>query len=485
MRRGRIGQSVAFGSFLLAVVISGCGGPSSVAEKSAATASVPEKIPPAAMTALSLASAQVTETAGRAKPAVQTANDSPTAKPVVEPATKLPAPPNPVVLAEARQLAKVLDLRRLPSPDGSIVGATSATKLHVAVPVSVVDAVDFYLRKLEQLGWRRTGPQTAESITESFAQVSIGKDGYLLALTAMPGKPKESSVTIEHLGNLDARTLPRINGAEDQYSTQSSSLYFARGKVDVAAAALRRLMKSEGWQEYGQAASQTANRNDASDILFRKKGYSVRIFINKPASQPDKIAVQSSVATLEHDLPAPDDAKNVQIQESRWRLTCEVPRDISGTAEYYRKTMQSIGFPSPPHETPTGKAMTLSFESDDHDLVLVSLKAADEHTTQVKLEGYSAGFREAMKKAEVVAKAKREAEAKAASQAKAERAKAFEEASRRQDAMIDSAIGNALKEATQPSKQTDLSKKIQADVKTQLDKALKDAATNDPGDPDK
>jgi hypothetical protein len=241
-------------------------------------------------------------------------------------------------------------------------------------------------------------------------------------------------------------------------------------------------MKSNGWQEYDQAFSQSANRNDASDLLFRRKGYSVRLFINTPAAQPDKVAVQYSVATLEHDLPAPEDAKNVQIQDSRWILMCEVPRDMAATAEYYRKAMQGIGFMSPPHETPAGKSMSLSFESEDHDLVLVSLKAAGDRATQVKLEGYSAAFREAMKKSEIAAKAKRETEAKAAAKDKAERTKGFEEASKRQDAMINDAIGDALKEAAQPSKPSDLSKKIQADVKAQLDKALKGPGTNDPDD---
>ena len=77
------------------------------------------------------------------------------------------------------------------------------------------------------------------------------------------------------------------------------------------------------------------------------------------------------------------------------------------------------------------------------------------------------------------AQAKQEAEAKAAAQAKAERAEAFEEASQRQDAMINSAIGDVLKEATKPSKQTDPSKQIQAEINSQLEKALKGAGGKD------
>ena len=228
---------------------------------------------------------------------------------------------------------------------------------------------------------------------------------------------------MQHVGNLDTRTLPRVDGAEDQYSSQSSSLYFTTAKVDEATAKLRQLLKADGWQEYDRAFSQKADRPDASDLLFRKKAYSLGVSISKPAAQPNKSAVQYFVTTLARDLPAPADAKHVEIEDSRWILMCEVPRDLKATADYYRAAMREIGFSAPPRETPSGKSLTLSFESGDHDLVLVSLATTDEHGTKVKLEGYSAAFREAMKKAEAAAEVKREAREKAEAEAKAEMAK--------------------------------------------------------------
>lgn len=408
-------------------------------------------------------------------------------KPTVEPASEPAAPPKLVEPADAGQVVGVLDLKKLSAPEGSTVGGMSATKLQVTAPVSVATAVSFYRGKLEQLGWKRTGPEPAESVTDSFAQVSFGKDGYLLTLTALSSNPKESNVTIEHLGNFDARTLPRIDGAEDRYSTQSSSLYFAPGKVDEATAALRQLMKSGGWQAYDRGGSQAADLGEARDLLFRQKACSVRVFISKPAGEPDKVAVQCSVAMLEHDLPAPEDAQHVQIQDSRWILTCEVPRDIAGTAQYYRQAMPDIGFPSPPHESSADKSLSLSlsFEAEDHDLVIVSLKAAGDQVTQVKLEGYSAAFREEMKKAGATAQAKQEAEAKAAAQASAERAKESDEASKRQDAAVNRAVGDVLKEAMKPSEQTDPTDKIQAEINSQLENALKGVGTKDKDDPAK
>ena len=119
--------------------------------------------------------------------------------------------------------------------------------------------------------------------------------------------------------------------------------------------------------------------------------------------------------------------------------------DVKATAEYYRGAMREIGFPTLPHETALDKSFTLSFESGDHDLVLVSLTATDEHGTKVKLEGYSAAFREAMKKAAAAAAVKREAREKEEAEAKAERAKASKEASKKADAMFDAVLEKALK----------------------------------------
>ena len=242
-----------------------------------------------------------------------------------EPAAK-PAPPaKPAGPTDTRQLVEVLDLGKIPAPEDDVRRAVAHPPQRWCTTVGARGG-RFLPRNFGALGWQPVGLKRSESITESFAQVSLGKDGYLLRLMAMPGEPKETTVSIEHVGNFDTRTLPRVEGAEDQYSDQSSSLYFTTMKVDEATARLRQLLKADGWQEYDQAFSQKANRPDASDLLFRKKAYNLRASISKPAAAPTKSAVEYIVTTLARDLPAPADAKHVEIQDSRWILMCEVPR---------------------------------------------------------------------------------------------------------------------------------------------------------------
>jgi hypothetical protein len=413
----------------------GCGNPSGVAEKSGSAIKAADG--PAAVAA----------TTGRAT--ASAAQGIEAAAPLGRTPSQPASPAAPAELADTRQLAKVLDLSKLPAPEGAKIAQPLATQLHVSVPLPVPAAAEFYLGTLEALGWQRGDPASS-SITESFAQAALGKDGYRVLVTATQGGPKEANVTIVQLGNLDTRTLPRIDGAQDQYSSASSSLYFTAAPVTEATAALRRLLTAAGWQEYDRAFTQKADRPDAADLLFRQKAYSLAVTISRPPAQPDKTAVQYLASTLSHDLPAPADAQHIEIQDARWILMCDIPRDLAAAAEYYGKAMLEIGFSARPHDVPTGKSMTISFESGAHDVVLVTLAATDGPATKVKLEGYSAAFLETMKQAEADAKIKREAQEKAAAEAKAERAKSFDAASKQQDDLINRAIGKALSEPTKP-----------------------------------
>jgi hypothetical protein len=393
-------------------------------------------------------------------------------------AQKAAPPAAPAVLEEVRQFTDVLDFAKLPMPTGGTAGNISPTRFSASVPLPVRATVDFYLGNFDALGWKPVGPSLSESVTDSFAQASLEKDGYRLTMTAMPGEAKLTSVQIEQHGDLDSRTLPRVEGAEDQYSDRGSSLYFTTAKIDAATASLRKLLKADGWHEYDQAFSQKAVRPDADDLLFRKKAYSLHVSIGKPAAQPDKSSVQYYITTLARDMPAPPDAGHVEIEDSRWILTCDTPRDVAAAADYYRTAMKEIGFAAAPKETSSDKWRTLAFESPDHDLVVVSLEPAKDKGAKVKLEGYSAAFREALKKAEEADRLKREAEEKAAAADKAARIKAFQAESARQDKIIESAIGAAVKSATQSGLPKGSSKKIEDDVKAKVEKALQDAGAD-------
>ncbi len=459
---------VVWGLFTL-LAVSGCGGNTSQgpAADTAAPATSPASTTPATAPPESTKPTDSTSSAAAPEgPATPKSADA-AAKP-----DKSSAPPVAIEPTDTRELAKVLDLGTLASPDGSTIGSQSATRLQITLPLATAAAARFYMEKLDALGWKPVGPNPDESITDAFAQLTLEKEGYTLLISAMPSKPNETSVAIEHVGNFDTRALPKADGAEEQYSSRSNTLYFTSASVDETAAAIGRLLDAAGWQMYERAFTQSAKRADAADMLYRKKAYSVSVSVSKSPAN-GKTAVQYIVKTLARDLPAPSDAKQLQIADDRWILMCEVPRAVAATAEFYGKAMAEVGIASPPKETKSGESVTLSFEADNHDLVLVSLQSGGEQSTKVKLEGFTAAFREKLKQAQVEAaeksRAADEAQADAVAKAKAEHDKAAEDATSKQQEMIDSAIGDALKDAAK-SLPPDFAKKLEDHLKPEADK---------------
>ena len=76
----------------------------------------------------------------------------------------------------------------MPAPEGAKIGEQSPTNVKVGVPLLVPAAVDYYLGKLAALGWQPVQPKTSENVTESFAQLSLGKDGYLSNIDGHAGQ---------------------------------------------------------------------------------------------------------------------------------------------------------------------------------------------------------------------------------------------------------------------------------------------------------
>lgn len=290
-----------------------------------------------------------------------------------------------------QQLASVIDLAKLPMIDGATSDQLQATSLQCKAPVPVREAADFYVKKLATMGWRPSQEPGGNTVTDGYAAVSLMKDGYLLSLSVMPGDtPKDSRVMLENHGNLDTRTLPRVEKAEDVFGSQITTIYFTPAKVAETSDVLRRVLTAAGWQEYDLAHSQKADNPDFCAMTFRKKACSLSVAVSNAPAKPGRTSVQYAVSAFAHEMPAPADARHVEVQDRQWYLTCEIPRDLAAVAEYYRAAMPDVGFKGKPHETPIDKNLTMSFRSETHDVVLVELKPLDERSTQVTLRGFSA-----------------------------------------------------------------------------------------------
>ena len=99
--------------------------------------------------------------------------------------------------------------------------------------------------------------------------------------------------------------------------------------------------------------------------------------------------MQYQVRTLAHELPAPADATQVEYDDDRSILNCEIPGNLDVADAYYLKTMPALGYTAMKHDEPKEKSRVLRFETADKGIYLISLRNDDQKATKVEFIYYS------------------------------------------------------------------------------------------------
>src|SRR5262249_34354856 len=162
-------------------------------------------------------------------------------------------PATPQTPAHLAQALAVIDLRNLPTPDGARDIKKIPQRLSFMISRSPEGGteipVDFYRTKLTDLGWK-VDPKltTVNKIGGSMTFVKNGFD-----LSASIGGPLDGdlNVGIFHIGNIDARTLPRPPGITVTGSLPSRIMYSAAATPDELQKFFRtEIPKLPGWRQY-------------------------------------------------------------------------------------------------------------------------------------------------------------------------------------------------------------------------------------------
>jgi hypothetical protein len=312
------------------------------------------------------------------------------------PAEGTPAP----TIFPALQLAKILDLTKLPVPQGAEVRGNNPAHLEGKATGKVPDLASFYLDKLAALGWKPGDGPGEKEITDEYAQASLHRGGHITSLSIIQtNKDKlECLLQLHFRGNLDARTLPRSDGAKLLHGSQMLVMYTAMKPVPAEADWVAQTLAKEGWQRYEPFESRSAPPADLRTLNLRKQGYTLRVFINKAPAQNNQTSVHYSVSALGHELPAPPDATRVRFDDKDWRMECEVPASMDTVTQFYRTAMPAAGYKDLPGEAPQDKYVTPRFGAEGGDVVLVQVQKKGDKNSSVSAFGVSAAMLEKMRK---------------------------------------------------------------------------------------
>lgn len=317
-------------------------------------------------------------------------------------------PPVKKGVVSSAELAAVIDLSQLPALPDSKFNSQTAAEMNVVVTNTVKTVAEFYLKAFADLGFEPATDPGSLLITDDFAQATLNRDGFFVSLSILKGgEPGKVMVAAFRHGALDARTLPVSERAKSLYANSTSSMYVARGSVAEEADFVREKLKAAGWQSFAAPHSASPDDPDRQEINVRNQGYRLSVSVSKAPAQDNQTVVQYLVHTIAYELPAPATAVNIEYDDTRRILMCDVPGDLPAVQDFYLEAMPKVGFRPLKHDELKPKRGILRFEPADKGILLIEMATEDHETTRVEFRLYTAEFLAEMdRKAEEARKAR-------------------------------------------------------------------------------
>jgi hypothetical protein len=253
------------------------------------------------------------------------------------------APPTP---ASLKEVLGVIDLRTFPVMEGAINIHKSPVGTHFSIPQAdkgkVVQAVEFYRANLAEAGWKpATDPKLWKVYEEGAQLVFVKQDFMLYASIGISRGDGNMNAGLFHLGNLDARRLPRVAGAEVINALPERIIYRTDAKPDAVKEFLRAELKKQGWMEFRQPLPSGVSRpaNDRS-LSFLNRAAAIDIFLTP---QEGKTGVNASVRVLEDQLPVMPDAEGLEFDRSPLTLFYRSRRWPGGSSGFPSQRVHRTG----------------------------------------------------------------------------------------------------------------------------------------------
>lgn len=298
-----------------------------------------------------------------------------------------PTPPGPP--ATLKQALAVVDLSTLPVPDGAIYMTRSPVLSHYTLAKGDINkAVDLYRSRLSEMGWKPSPEAGLTVINKHGGQLVFVKQGFFLyaAIGVSPADGNLNAVLF-HVGNVDARTLPRPAGADvSTSSTPQRIIYATNLKLDDVKKYLREEMKKAGWREAQRPAIKGVppeKSGQDKELYFLIAGIKNEILL---VPEDDKVQVYSTVGMLQEQLPIPPEAIGLEFEEQPLSLYYYTKTDLDAVVKYCQKELADMGWKLREGAGKVAdKAATLAFDSPGREpLRLECLRAKDAPITIVR-----------------------------------------------------------------------------------------------------
>lgn len=274
---------------------------------------------------------------------------------------------DPVPATQAEALA-VIDLTKFPAMDGAMYVQNSPVVASFVLPKGdPAKAVEFYRTKLTALGWKPADDPKLWGIYPQGAQLFFTKGGFVL-YASLGVTPADGNLNagLFHVGNVDARTMPKIAGAEVIDSLPSRTIYKTSEKAADVMKFTRAELKKLGWTEYARPTPKgmpAMPESDFKEMRFFNRGIGLDVTM-MPFDGKNQVYLSANV--LKVQLPVMPNALGLEFDADPLQMVYLTKSEPKVVLEYYEKELAALGWKRRANAgSVTDKAAEVAFDAPD------------------------------------------------------------------------------------------------------------------------
>jgi hypothetical protein len=179
-------------------------------------------------------------------------------------------------------------------------------------------------------------------------------------------------------GNINYPDLPKPGGLKPIYVGDATAMYVTDATVPATASVCRKLLLGRGWQPYGSAGDSN---------WFKQNAVRLNVTVSSAPAQGGKTVISYSGELMSADLPAPEDAEDLNYSDATRELSFESSQKQTQMVEFYKQTLARAHWeptlaktvdiderPTMIFRNPGKDMLTLSFSSERRGQLPVSLQ---------------------------------------------------------------------------------------------------------------
>ncbi len=244
--------------------------------------------------------------------------------------------------ATVEQAAEILDLRKLPLPDGATVPELRPIgMLNYQSSSDPKAAFQFHQQQLLKLGWKELPDTKMEAV---YATGMFSKSGFVVSVSTSssgaPNSPGASLVSLINFGNVRLNSLPVVDGAKLMFASDATAIYITESPVAETAEKLHGMLLKAGWEPWG------SNEVSADQKHFAVKRNAVQIsaMVNLAPAQGGRTSFMYSSQILSADIPAPQNASELNYDDQHKVLRFAVQGSFHDVGAFYREALGKRGW---------------------------------------------------------------------------------------------------------------------------------------------